>query len=125
MKKFGTAINCIDGRVQIPVIDFLKNNYGIDYVDIITAPGVNKLLAEENPKAIEQIKRAVEISIKNHNSKIIAIAGHFDCAGNPFDNETQFKHIFSGIKLIKSWGFKIKIIGLWVDENLKVSEIKI
>ncbi len=40
MGKFVTAINCMDGRVQIPVIEYLKNNYGINYVDMITAPGL-------------------------------------------------------------------------------------
>lgn len=28
--KFGTAINCIDGRTQEVVIDNMKQNYGVD-----------------------------------------------------------------------------------------------
>lgn len=28
--KFGTAINCIDGRTQQAVIDYMKQNYGVD-----------------------------------------------------------------------------------------------
>ena len=32
-KKFATAINCIDGRVQVPLADFIKANYNIDYVE--------------------------------------------------------------------------------------------
>ena len=39
--KFGTAINCIDGRTQQPVIDYIKQNYAVDMVDMITFPGAN------------------------------------------------------------------------------------
>ena len=32
--RFGTAINCIDGRTQEPVIDFMKQKYNIDGVSM-------------------------------------------------------------------------------------------
>ena len=47
-KKFGTAINCMDGRVQEPVAKFLKEIYGIDFVDTITEPGPVKILSENS-----------------------------------------------------------------------------
>jgi hypothetical protein len=49
-KTFATAINCIDGRTQIPLIEFIKRNYAIDYIDLITEPGPNKILAENTDK---------------------------------------------------------------------------
>ena len=36
--RFGTAINCIDGRTQEVVIDHMKQNYYIDGVDMVTFP---------------------------------------------------------------------------------------
>jgi len=39
--RFGTAINCIDGRTQQVVIDQLKQNYNIDGVDMVTFPGAD------------------------------------------------------------------------------------
>jgi len=30
--KFGTVINCIDGRTQAPVSDWIKENHSVDYV---------------------------------------------------------------------------------------------
>jgi hypothetical protein len=36
--RFGTAINCIDGRTQQPLIDYMKKNFRIDAVDIVTSP---------------------------------------------------------------------------------------
>ncbi len=125
MKKvFGTAINCMDGRVQIPVIKWLKKECKVDYVDMITEPGPNKILAEEKDKtSILSIKRRVEISVEKHNSKIIALIAHHDCAGNPVEKEIQLKHLLSAIQTIKSWDFDAQIIGLWVDENWDVHKV--
>lgn len=123
MKKFGTALNCMDGRVQIPVIEFLKNKYGLEFIDMITAPGINKILLEVDSKIVEHIKRCIEISIRNHKSELIAIVGHYDCAGNPSSKETQLQQITTGINIIKSLEFNVKIIGLWVDEKFNVYEV--
>ena len=121
---FATAINCMDGRTQLPVIEYMKSRYGVDYVDMVTEPGPNKILAENGDKTtIESIKRRVKISVERHNSKQIAIVGHHDCAGNPADKEKQTTHILSAIKTVKSWSLNVQIIGLWVDENWMVCEI--
>ena len=124
-KGFATAINCMDGRVQHPVAEFLKKKYGVDYADMITEPGPDGILAANKDKAaIESIQRRVAISTGKHGSKHIAIVGHHDCAGNPADKETHLAHIRSAIKTVKSWGVKAEVIGLWVDDKWKVSEVK-
>ncbi len=124
MNKFATAINCMDGRVQLPVIQWLKKEYGINYVDMITEPGPNKVLAECKENAvIDSIKKRVDISVNKHNSKLIAIVGHYDCAGNPAEKDTQLKHIITAIKMVKLWNFGVKVIGLWVDENWNVHNV--
>ena len=122
---FATAINCMDGRVQIPVIEWLKRLSGVDYVDMITEPGPERLLAEGiDQAAIESIKKRLGISITRHNSKTVAIVGHHDCAGNPADKETQQEQIITAIKVLKSWSFEVRIIGLYVDENWEIHEVK-
>lgn len=40
--QFVTAINCMDGRVQEPVIKWMKEKYNATYVDMITEAGPNK-----------------------------------------------------------------------------------
>lgn len=123
-KKIVTAINCMDGRVQLPVIEWLKKESSADYVDMITEPGPNKILSENKDRSIiESIKKRVEISIKKRNSKLIAIVAHFDCLGNPTTQDVQFKEIRSAIERVKAWNFDAKIIGLWVDENFNVNPI--
>ena len=123
--KFATAINCMDGRVQAPVTAYLKKKYGVDYVDMITEPGSDGILAANKDKAIiESIKKKVGISTGRHGSKYISVAGHHDCAGNPVDKDTHLANIRSAIKTLKSWGVKAEVIGLWVDDRWKVSEVK-
>jgi carbonic anhydrase len=123
--SFATAINCMDGRVQHPVAELLKKKYKVDHVDTITEPGPDGILAANQDKAaIESIKRRVDVSTGKHGSKHIAIVGHHDCAGNPVDKGTHLAHIRAAIKTVKSWGVKAEVIGLWVDDGWKVSEVK-
>ncbi len=122
--QFATAINCIDGRIQEPVIKYIQTTYGIDFVDLITEPGPNKILSEncEN-EIIESIRRKVEISIDRHNSELIALVGHYDCAGNQVDQDTQERQIRMAFKVIESWNFKAKIIGLWVNKHQECRKV--
>lgn len=118
--KFCTAVNCIDGRAQIPVIEYMKNRFGADYVDCITAPGAN--LATCSGKAGD-IFKAIQISVEKHNSAAIAVAGHHDCAANPKPKDAQTAHTEKAVKAVKAAHPQAEVIGLWVDENWKVSEV--
>ena len=116
--KFAVAINCIDGRVQLPVIEWLKENYGVDFVDIVTEPAPDLILStNEDDLKIESIRSRVELSIKKHDTRIVAVVGHHDCAGNPVDENKHIKHISEAVKTVESWGYNVKVIGLWVDED--------
>jgi len=121
---FCTALNCMDGRVQLPVIKYLQKRFNSEYVDMITEAGINKVLAEEkNTSQIHSIINRVKISVDIHKSKSIAIIGHHDCAGNPVRKEEQITQIEEGVNLLKQKFIDIEIIGLWVDENWGVNEI--
>ncbi|MEI7640550.1 MAG: carbonic anhydrase [bacterium] len=119
--KFATSISCMDGRIQAPILHFLKEKFKVNYVDIITEPGPIKYLdGNINHAVVETIKKRVKISIVTHRSKVIAVSGHFDCAGNPVNKKKQLKQIEGSVRLVKTWGYKVKIIKLWVDENWQV-----
>jgi hypothetical protein len=121
---FVTSIHCMDGRVQIPVNEFLRKKYGVNYVDTITEPGPNKILADNTDTTIvNSIRKRVDISVNKHGSKVIAVSGHHDCAGNPVEKNMQVEHVKSAIKTIKTWNYSVTIFGLWIDENWNVSEI--
>jgi hypothetical protein len=122
---FVTSIHCMDGRIQLPIIEFLKQKYAVNYIDTITEPGPNKILADNNDNnTCTSLNNRVDISVNKHGSKIIAISGHHDCAGNPVEKAKQLEQIKTSIKTIKAWNYPVTIIGLWIDENWTVSEIK-
>ena len=108
----------------MPVVEWMKRVFGVEYVDMITEPGPNKILAESTDKTkLESIRKRLEISVVKHNSKVVAIAGHHDCAGNPMGKEDQLEHIYTAVEVISEWNMGIKVIGLWVDENWQVSAV--
>ena len=122
--RFCTVINCVDGRVQLPVIRYLQKRFNVDYVDSITEAGPNLILSEyKNMVSIEAIFNKLKISIEKHNSVGIGIVGHYDCAGNPATQDNQIRHIQKAIKLLRQQYENIEIIGLWVDKNWEVHEI--
>lgn len=123
--KFAAAINCMDGRVQLPVFEFLRQRYGVDYVDTITAPGVVGILAGASDAEFEAfLKRSLRVSLEKHGSRLIAVAAHHDCAGNPVDKAKQIEQTKVVIEKLRSWGFDANFVGLWVNENWKVIEIE-
>ena len=125
-KNFATAINCMDGRVQLPVIEFMQSRYGVDYVDMITEAGPIGILSKNrDADKIDSMKKRAEISLFKHNSGLIALVGHFDCAGNPVDKEEQIKQIRHSAAAVRSWNFNVEVIGLWVDDNWTVHEVNL
>ena len=82
--KFGTVINCIDGRVQYPVMDFLKRTYDLDFFDAANEAGPLKILTKRTDKCrLISLKEQIRTSVEEHGSRFIAVVGHHDCAGNP------------------------------------------
>ncbi|MFC1682811.1 carbonic anhydrase [Candidatus Zixiibacteriota bacterium] len=122
--RFCTAINCMDGRVQLPVIRYLQKRFNVEYVDSITEPGPNLILSEEkNTASIQSIHERLKISIENHHSVGVAVVGHHDCAGNPAQQNDQMMHIQKAIQFLRHQYENIEIIGLWVDDNWEVHEV--
>lgn len=121
---FACAINCMDGRVQDAVKNFMMENYGVDWVDQVTELGPNKILAspELAEGLVKNIKKRVDISVNHHGSKIVAIVGHFGCAGNPAEKQEQIEHLKKAEQVVKSSGFPAEIILLWVEGDWKTVE---
>ena len=121
---FCTVINCMDGRVQLPVITYLMKRLNVEYVDSITEAGLVKILAEQSNQALlDSIFNRVSISIEKHGSQTIAVCAHADCAGNPVDEETQKQQLQTAGDLLRSRCPDADIIQLWIDADWTVQEI--
>ena len=119
--KFATSVSCMDGRIQIPLTNWIKENFSVDYVDTITEPGIDKLVADNTD--LESIKTKVGISINKHESELIVVSGHYDCAGNPVSNEEHITQIKKGIEVISSWNLGVEVVGVWVDDTWKINTV--
>ncbi|MGB9690387.1 carbonic anhydrase [Thermogutta sp.] len=121
---FCTVINCMDGRVQLPVITYLKARFGVDHVDNITEPGPDGILAKgDDHVLIASILRRVQISLEKHQSQGLAVVGHADCAGNPVSHQAHLQDIRSACKWLKARFPNVAVIGLWVNEQWEVEEV--
>ncbi|MCX7871014.1 MAG: hypothetical protein N2485_05525 [bacterium] len=131
--KFITALNCMDGRTIEPILNYFKTKLNIDnlYVDMITEPGIDKFLT--NIENIEKLETKIRISLVNHDSNYVIIAGHYDCAGNPVDYEQHRNDIINSVynlyNFLISKNFfnkndkRITLIGIYVNEKWNIEEI--
>jgi carbonic anhydrase-like protein len=122
--EFGTVINCIDGRTQQPVIDYIRQKYAVDIVDMITFPGADGIFSDElRNMELSLAKQSASISVEKHKSRIIAIVGHYDCAGNPGDKNYHSVQVRKAVEEISLWKLTAKVIGLYVNEKWQLEEI--
>ncbi len=119
--RFGTAINCIDGRVQQPVADWVKKSYAVNYVDMVNEPGPDKVLSQPQYSIVNALKGKVNISINAHHSNVVAIAGHHSCAANPVSREEHEAQIRNAVKEVVSWRLPVTVVGLWIDSDWKAN----
>ena len=119
--KFATSVSCMDGRIQIPLAKWIKENYSVDFVDVITEPGVDHKVAENLDLA--SIKSKISISINAHKSEMVVVSGHYDCAGNPVSDEEHIVQIKKSVEIISSWNLGTNVIGVWVDGSWNINSV--
>lgn len=122
--KFGTVINCTDGRVQYPVMDYLKKNYAFDFFDAANEAGPLRTLTKNSDKCrLITLKEQIMTSLEEHNSKFIALVGHHDCKDNPGDRAFQETQLDEALDYLqRSFGTAITYVGLYVNEEWEVEE---
>ncbi len=120
--QFATVINCMDGRVQDPVNDWMKTYTGATYIDVITEAGPDLIMAS-TATASRLILKRILVSRDKHHSKQIALVAHHDCAGNPVSKKKHMEHLQKSGKIMATWNLGMNILMLWVDNNWKVELI--
>ena len=114
----------MDGRIQEPIIAYMKNAYAADYVDAVTEAGP-PLLLDENAKTaiVDNVHARVEISRTKHGSKVLAVSGHHDCAGDPVDEATQLERLKRVVSQLRERYPSIEVVCLYVDGTWSVRKI--
>lgn len=124
-KTFGTSIGCMDGRGQEVVTKYVKDRWGVDYVDVITEAGLVKHFASPHEDGThthphtahirENIThKVIDVSVGKHHSKGIAVHGHTDCAGNPVSDEQQMADILAAAAVIREMEPGVDVVPLFL-----------
>jgi len=118
------VINCLDGRIQYPVLDFLIRTYNLKFVDAVTEAGPLKILTERTDKCrLFSLKEQIITSLEVNGSRFIAVVGHHDCRGNPVERAVQEKQIDEALDYLKkAYGDELTYVGLYVNEKWEVEE---
>jgi hypothetical protein len=108
----------MDGRVQLPVIVFLKDYFNVEYVDTITEAGPVRVFDKISDLAmLNSLYNRVDISVDRHASQGLAVCAHADCAGNPVDDDHQQQQLQSAVISLREKYPNIEIVALWIDQE--------
>jgi carbonic anhydrase len=122
--SFCTVVNCMDGRVQLPVFTYLQKRFDARFVDTVTEAGpVQYLSARPDSNAARSMFRRIDVSIETHGSTRIAVAAHHDCAGNPVADAAQKRQLAAAASTLARRYPRCEVIGLWVDADWAIEEI--
>ena len=121
-EKRAVCLNCMDGRVQLPVIKWIKDEYEFDFVDMLTEPGMDGLLSDEKFILAPLLKKML-ISIQVNSAKKIFVAGHYDCRGNPVSDAEHKRQIIAGVQRLRIDFPQTEVIGLWVNSMWEVEKL--
>ena len=111
----------MDGRVQLPVLNWIKENYRVDFVDVITEAGMDGVLS--NQEDIKEVLRSITTSVNINKSIKLFVVGHFDCRGNPVEEDVHRREINNAVNRLKGHWPAHEIVGLWVNKTLQVEVV--
>ena len=117
MARFGTALSCIDGRIQVPVNQFLVDRFEVDHLDTVTRAGIVKHLTSTYDSATNSIITDLEASLNKHQSANLALVAHHDCAGNPVEPDVQRAQLRDGVDYFQRRFPDLEVIGVWVGDD--------
>ncbi|RKY07536.1 MAG: hypothetical protein DRP56_05555 [Planctomycetota bacterium] len=121
--SFCTAINCMDGRIQLLVIPFLQTRFKAEFVDCITEPGPVRVFDQTtDPAMLKSILTRIDISVNHHGSSQIAVCAHPDCSGNPVEDEVQKAQLKKATAFLKETYPAVTVAGFWIESNQQPQE---
>ncbi len=117
---FATALTCIDGRFVGPLTDWIRSTYGVTYVDVVTHPGLDGAVAE---RTVLSVRDSLDVSMQAHDSRLVIVAGHHDCAGNPVSDADHRAHVAQASKRVSGWAQGADVVGVFVSADGSVAPI--
>lgn len=129
MSIFGCALDCGDGRCQGASRKWQKFNFQLKEIDKITVAGLVKQLAKKDPLTMTFVRSQLYIYLTKHNSSIVTISAHSDCAGNRTSKKKQLRALRKSGRIIRSMinsfdlDRQVEIHLLWINGSWMPEEI--
>jgi hypothetical protein len=91
---------------------------------MVTEAGPVRPLADTvDSEAKNSIVRRVGVSIEAHNSRVVSVVAHEDCAGNPVGRDEQLEQLAESARFVAKHFPDVLTIGLWVSEHGDITEV--
>ena len=123
-ETFSTAITCIDGRVHPPLVAWMQGLFSVAYVDLITEPGPDQMVARSPERACELLRAKAALSITRHASRVLVLAGHHDCLANPVAEDEHRAQLRQAVPVLLSWELGVQVVAVWVNASWQVEIVK-
>jgi hypothetical protein len=108
----------------MPLITWMRDMLSVDYVDLVTYPGVDGFVAQQAELATRLLKTSVDISVQKHASPVLALVGHHDCAANPGSADAHREQLLSGLRALQGWNLGVKLVALWVNAEWQIEVVR-
>lgn len=112
---FAVVLTCIDGRVQDPLAAWVRERYGVRYVDVVTEPGMDALLARGSQATLAAVLAKACVSRRAHGAATLVIAGHADCAGHPVPDAEHVQDVATAVHRTATALPEFEVAGAFVD----------
>jgi hypothetical protein len=98
----------------------MRDHFAVEWVDMVTEPGADRIMTLGPPPTIDSIKQKVVLSVKGHHSGVVAVVGHHDCLANPVPRNEHVAYLKQSVERVASWRLSVRVVGLWVNEHWAV-----
>ena len=119
-ERFAVLLNCIDGRTQQPLLDWVRRELDVTYVDVVTEPGVDAVLARGDDWTVQALLDKVCVSRLAHGAVALIVAGHHDCAANPGDAAQHASDLTAAVEALREALPELPARGVYVDDSWTV-----
>lgn len=120
----GIAFVCCDGRLhhgEVNAVEALRQELGVDFVYPLSVPGPNGVLLRGAECEKDALYKQFSVLLNLKNPSVVAIAGHYNCAGNPVSNEEHDSDVREAVKVIREWGYTGTIVGFVYEHEHDLS----
>lgn len=121
---FAVALTCIDGRVQEPLAAWVRTRHGVRYVDVVTEPGMDAVLARGGHAERDALLAKADVSRRAHGATTLVVAGHADCAGNPVPDDQHVQDVAAAVRRVQAALPEFTVVGAFVDAAGRVQTVE-